>query len=69
VPKSQREAPFTIAALHQWEMDINDDRCVDSAEEVSWSHESHSSFTHKDRIIVDRRHLKTRASRWTIPKR
>lgn len=35
VPKSQREASFTIAALHQWEMDIDDDRCVDSAEEVS----------------------------------
>jgi hypothetical protein len=33
VPKSQREASFTIAALHQWEMDIDDDRCVDSAEE------------------------------------
>ncbi|KAG5642207.1 hypothetical protein DXG03_003398 [Asterophora parasitica] len=33
VPKSQREAPFTIAALHQWEMDFDDDRCVDSAEE------------------------------------
>ncbi|KAF9463538.1 hypothetical protein BDZ94DRAFT_1163851 [Collybia nuda] len=33
VPKSQREAPFTIAALHQWEMDIDDDRCIDSAEE------------------------------------
>ena len=35
VPKSQREASFTIAALHQWEMEIHDDRCVDSAEEVS----------------------------------
>ena len=35
LPKSQREAAFTIAALHQWEMDIDDDRCVDSAEEVS----------------------------------
>ena len=34
VPKSQREAPFTIAALHQWEMDVDDDRCIDSAEEV-----------------------------------
>jgi hypothetical protein len=34
VPKSQRDAPFTIAALHQWEMDVRDDRCVDSAEEV-----------------------------------
>ncbi|KDR75581.1 hypothetical protein GALMADRAFT_248067 [Galerina marginata CBS 339.88] len=33
VPKSQREAAFTIAALHQWEMDIDDDRCIDSAEE------------------------------------
>lgn len=39
VPKSQREAPFTIAALHQWEMDIDDDRCINSAEEVSWSME------------------------------
>ena len=36
VPKSQREASFTIAALHQWEMELKDDvRCVDSAEEVS----------------------------------
>lgn len=34
VPKSQREAAFTIAALHQWEMDVNDDRCEASAEEV-----------------------------------
>jgi hypothetical protein len=34
VPKSQREAHFTIAALHQWEIDVYDDRCVDSAEEV-----------------------------------
>ncbi|KAJ7099367.1 hypothetical protein B0H15DRAFT_920210 [Mycena belliarum] len=33
VPKSQREASFTIAALHQWEMSIDDDRCIDSAEE------------------------------------
>ncbi|KAJ3509303.1 hypothetical protein NLJ89_g5289 [Agrocybe chaxingu] len=33
VPKSQREASFTIAALHQWEMDVHDDECVDSAEE------------------------------------
>jgi hypothetical protein len=38
IPKSQREASFTIAALHQWEMDLIDDvRCVDSAEEVSVS--------------------------------
>ncbi|KAG6883137.1 hypothetical protein C0993_007652 [Termitomyces sp. T159_Od127] len=33
VPKSQREASFTVAALHQWEMDVNDDKCVESAEE------------------------------------
>ncbi|KAF5375532.1 hypothetical protein D9615_009195 [Tricholomella constricta] len=33
IPKSQREAPFTVAALHQWEMDVDDDRCIDSAEE------------------------------------
>ncbi|KAF8633392.1 hypothetical protein AX17_004563 [Amanita inopinata Kibby_2008] len=33
LPKSQREASFTIAALHQWEMDVDDDRCVASAEE------------------------------------
>ena len=38
VPKSQREASFTIAALHQWEMELRDDvRCVDSAKEVSVS--------------------------------
>ncbi|KAJ7157802.1 hypothetical protein C8R46DRAFT_1225560 [Mycena filopes] len=34
VPKSQREASFTIAALHQWEMTVDDDRCIDSAEEA-----------------------------------
>lgn len=33
IPKSQREASFTIAALHQWEMEMDDDRCKDSAEE------------------------------------
>ncbi|KAF6759991.1 hypothetical protein DFP72DRAFT_805866 [Ephemerocybe angulata] len=32
LPKSQREAMFTIAALHQWEMDFDDPRCVTSAE-------------------------------------
>ena len=34
VPKSRREAAFTIAALHQWEMGIDDPRCVSSAEDV-----------------------------------
>ncbi|KAF7290117.1 FAD-binding PCMH-type domain-containing protein [Mycena chlorophos] len=33
VPKSQREASFNITALHQWEMSIDDARCIDSAEE------------------------------------
>ncbi|KAH9976297.1 hypothetical protein BGW80DRAFT_1549469 [Lactifluus volemus] len=33
VAKAQREAAFTIAALHQWEMGIDDPRCVTSAEE------------------------------------
>ena len=34
VPKTQREAAFTIAALHQWEMGVDDPRCVSSAEDV-----------------------------------
>ncbi|KAF9262681.1 hypothetical protein L218DRAFT_903717 [Marasmius fiardii PR-910] len=34
VPKSQREATFTVAALHQWDMGINDPRCITTAE--SW---------------------------------
>jgi hypothetical protein len=34
IPKAQREAKFTIAALHQWEMGVDDPRCVSSAEEV-----------------------------------
>ena len=34
VPKSRREAAFTIAALHQWEMGVDDPRCVSSAEDV-----------------------------------
>ncbi|KAK1224609.1 hypothetical protein PQX77_012504 [Marasmius sp. AFHP31] len=34
VPKSQREASFTVAALHQWDMGINDPRCITTAE--SW---------------------------------
>ncbi|KAI0061867.1 hypothetical protein BV25DRAFT_1947112 [Artomyces pyxidatus] len=33
VPKKQREASFTIAALHQWDMSIDDPRCVETAEE------------------------------------
>ncbi|KAI0264192.1 hypothetical protein BC834DRAFT_884175 [Gloeopeniophorella convolvens] len=33
VPKTQREAAFTIAALHQWEMGVDDPRCVATAED------------------------------------
>jgi len=33
VPKAQRQAAFTIAALHQWEMGVDDPRCVSSAED------------------------------------
>ncbi|XP_006461325.1 hypothetical protein AGABI2DRAFT_185602 [Agaricus bisporus var. bisporus H97] len=33
IPKSQREAAFTLAALHQWEMDFDDDKCTTTAEE------------------------------------
>ncbi|KAI0041089.1 hypothetical protein FA95DRAFT_1501917 [Auriscalpium vulgare] len=33
VPKPQREAAFTIAALHQWDMSIDDPKCVDTAED------------------------------------
>jgi hypothetical protein len=34
VPKTHRQAAFTIAALHQWEMGVDDPRCVSSAEDV-----------------------------------
>ncbi|KAH9922113.1 uncharacterized protein B0H18DRAFT_527594 [Fomitopsis serialis] len=34
IPREQREAVWTVAALHQWEMGIDDARCVESAEEV-----------------------------------
>jgi hypothetical protein len=33
IPKSQREASFTVAALHQWEMGVLDDRCRSAAED------------------------------------
>lgn len=35
VPKTQRETLFTVAALHQWDMGINDPRCITTAENVS----------------------------------
>ncbi|KAH7921645.1 hypothetical protein BV22DRAFT_1038410 [Leucogyrophana mollusca] len=33
LPKAQREASFTVAALHQWDINFEDARCVHSAEE------------------------------------
>ncbi|KAJ3758077.1 hypothetical protein EV360DRAFT_44718 [Lentinula raphanica] len=33
IPKSQRETLFTVAALHQWDMGINDPRCITTAED------------------------------------
>ncbi|KAF8434316.1 hypothetical protein L210DRAFT_3553604 [Boletus edulis BED1] len=33
LPKSQRQAAFSVAALHQWDIDFEDPRCVESAEE------------------------------------
>ena len=35
LPKEQREAAFTVAALHQWDLGIDDPRCVGAAEDVS----------------------------------
>ncbi|CAL1711629.1 unnamed protein product [Somion occarium] len=33
LPKEQREAIWTVAALHQWDMGVDDPRCIESAEE------------------------------------
>ncbi|KIK60801.1 hypothetical protein GYMLUDRAFT_73655 [Collybiopsis luxurians FD-317 M1] len=33
VPKSQRDTLFTVAALHQWELGVDDIRCITAAEE------------------------------------
>lgn len=71
VPKSQREAPFTIAALHQWEMDVDDDRCIDSAEEVRTHFCRVCVIAILDLILVlvDLRNFAARSSRWTVPQR
>lgn len=67
IPKSQREASFTIAALHQWEMNLIDDvRCIDSAEEVSVFHYFRPSSLSNSSlfiflIIVDCRNLEAGA--------
>jgi hypothetical protein len=36
IPKAQRQASFNVAALHQWDIDFQDPRCVHSAEEVGF---------------------------------
>lgn len=36
IPKAQRQASFNVAALHQWDIDFDDPRCVHSAEEVGF---------------------------------
>ncbi|KAI9059914.1 hypothetical protein FKP32DRAFT_1605820 [Trametes sanguinea] len=33
LPKAQREATWTVAALHQWDMGIDDPRCITTAEQ------------------------------------
>ncbi|KAH7883348.1 hypothetical protein F5I97DRAFT_229261 [Phlebopus sp. FC_14] len=43
LPKSQRQASFTVAALHQWDIDFEDPRCIQSAEE--WITETLSAVT------------------------
>ncbi|KAI0664059.1 hypothetical protein C8Q70DRAFT_905684 [Cubamyces menziesii] len=35
LPKEQREATWTVAALHQWDMGVDDPRCITTAEQVS----------------------------------
>lgn len=76
IPRSQREASFTIAALHQWEMDLIDDvRCIDSAEEVSVSSllPSSSSLSNSCLFIflitVDCRNFEAGAYWRSFPKR
>jgi len=34
LPKTQREAAFNVAALHQWDIDFEDPRCIETAEQV-----------------------------------
>ena len=37
-PIEHRQAQWTVAALHQWELDNDDPRCISSAEDVSLYH-------------------------------
>ncbi|KAI0629552.1 hypothetical protein C8Q77DRAFT_1076036 [Trametes polyzona] len=36
LPKEQREATWTVAALHQWDMGIDDPRCITTAEQSTY---------------------------------
>jgi hypothetical protein len=45
LPKEKREAAFTIAALHQWPMGVDEPRCVEVAEDVSF-------FRHHSRKLL-----------------
>ena len=75
VPKAQRQAGFTIAALHQWEMGVDDLRCVASAEDVRSSPSPHvprltvahyfSSLSTYD--IVAPRYNQAGGVRWGVP--
>ena len=44
IPLKQRQASWTIAAFHQWEMGEDDPRCVESAEEVRFSDLAHAAY-------------------------
>ena len=47
LPKEQREAAFTVAALHQWDLGIDDPKCVTTAEDVG-----HRSVSHSGSILT-----------------
>jgi hypothetical protein len=44
LPKEQREATFTVAALHQWDLEIDDPTCVSAAEGVGHLSASCANF-------------------------
>jgi len=56
VPRSTREAAFTIAALHQWPLEENDPRCIDSAAEVRQFKLFHPSIYRTYLSLVDRKY-------------
>jgi hypothetical protein len=56
VPRSTREAAFTIAALHQWPLEENDPRCIDTAAEVRQFDSFHASIFRTYLSLVDRKY-------------